>query len=394
MFVRTRVDCGIGRRLRAAAAAAASSNGSAPSSRPSSKHRQQQAAPGLVDSLSPQWQGFHRGATFVPVLPEEVAISLLTEAVPFHQDALLLTLPSSSKDVRLELTRAEDSLYAHMQSHFRSVQVQPMRQRPTAAKPSSSSMSAGAAVATTRSSFPSLQSPTESLPDNSLDVVCLAPAVFSEIMSHHPYFLTSFHRVLRPHGVFAITGIQQMRVKDPSWCASEYNDVVGHLKEQCKEAFEDDDMASDGWHASWKELELRQRSVDAQHTDIYLPFPNIKRRTFTTQYHLTLDELIGSLRGMPECARLNQLTQRRLPTDPVGVVRDRASSSSVVNPLEVLDGLLRARFGDAAASEPCVVAEVDAFVITCNWRRSNHIPGSDSSRQLEYAAGGAPPSLT
>ncbi|CUG88062.1 Hypothetical protein, putative [Bodo saltans] len=417
MFAKTCIRKGIGKRLRASA-------------REAQQHQQQQlhrtprhqqsGATGLVDPYSAEWHGFHRGPIVVPVLPEEISISILSEAVPFHQDALLITHPSTSRDVRLELTRAEDSLQKHMQAHFKKVMVQSLKPRP-ASDPRSASLHHATGkslmVASPPPSLPQLKSPTESLPFQSLDVVCLAPTVFSEILQQNPYFLTSFHQVLRPHGIIAITGMQRIRIQSPSWIASEYKDLVEHLRQECEASYvrnsEEDTNSGDEWVAdspphhspprpqslgvarSWKEFEFRRRSVEAEHRDIYLPFPNIKRRTFTSMYHLTLEELMGSLRALPEidvALGKSNSSGRRLPTDPVGVMRENSSASSfstAANPLQVFEGLLSARLGDAAASsEACVVAEVDSFVITCNWRRANHIPGSDSSRQLETAGFG------
>jgi hypothetical protein len=399
MLTRTCRRCGIGRRLRASA----QQTQSPPTSDVRRQQRKKGASSGLVDPYSPEWHGFHRGPKFVPVLPEEISISILTEAVPFHQDTLLVTQLSTSPDVRLELTRSEDSLQKHMQMHFRTVSTKSMQPRNRgggATDPRSAAQ--GLVVASAQPALPKLKSPTEELPSHSLDVVCLAPSVFSEILQQNPYFLTSFHQVLRPHGIIAITGLQRLRIVSPSWIAGEYHDLIAHLRQTCKASCDihqqrGDRHEGDEWADSlssreseltWNEMERRRESVEAEHRDIYLPFPNIKRRTFTTQYQLTVDELVGSVRALPECEQALGASTcgQRLSKDPIGVVRDRSSGSfsAAANPLEVFDGLLSARLG-AAAHEPCVVAEVDSFVITCNWRRANHIPGSDSSRQLESA---------
>lgn len=363
MFFRTCVRSGIGRRIRAKPAV----DGPTP--------RSTAAPSGLVSPYSAQWHGFHTGPSFVPAVPDEVVISVLTEAVPFHQDTLIITGPSAAKDPRVDMTRSEATFGRQMKEHFKNVHMQPLRARDQHKfRESSGLLSAGpdsSLLALPHSpQLPCWKTPAEALPPQSLDVVCLAPAVFAQLLQHHPYYLTTFHRVLRPHGIIAITGMSALRIVSPAWCTEEYSDVVHHLREECEKILSDEE---------WRLFETRRNSVEAQHVDIYLPFPHIKRRVFTTQYKLTIDELVGSLRALPECSVALKRPEHRA-ADAVGVVREHPHRTPV-NPIEVFDGLLRARFGTASASEQCIVAEVDFFVISCDSRRTNYFSGSGGTLQ-------------
>lgn len=271
----------------------------------------------------------------MPVLPDEVGVALLTEAVPFHQDVGVVTGPSTTNDASIERSMVDAALLKQLRGHFARVRMDPIR--PRLHREGDSTV------------LPTLMIPAEHMPPGSLDMICFAPHVFPMLLRHHPYYFTACHRALRPHGILAVTGLRRLRIVAPTWCMEDFNDFMS----QC----ESDASSSGGAEP------LGAQSIEELHADIYFPFPHVKRRMFTTQYHITADELCGYIRGTSEY-RASAARKAPRQDDTPGVVRD--CSASPADPLQVLHGLIEARLGSEK-----VLAEVDAFVITCDSRRTN-----------------------
>lgn len=299
------------------------------------------------------------GPRFHPPVPSEVVVALLAEAVPFHQDLLLITPPTLDHTKIAHHDADDGSSLAHaLRGHFRTVTATKLVERQPCKE--------GGSDATSRP--PCYLASVESASPQSLDVVCFAPNVMSLLLRHCPYFLTASHRALRRHGIVSVIGQRQLRIAGTA--RQDFDDFVEFLQNELQGMATDDSLnltAIDRDRCKWA-VTARQ-SVESHHLDLYLSFPHVKRRQFTSEYRVTVDEIIGYVRAMPEYVLWHRLSANlRRNDDRPGVRRRRATTPD--DPLELLRNVLLAHVTNPEASG-VVAAEVDTFIITADHRRVN-----------------------
>lgn len=289
-------------------------------------HAVQQHESLLVSPFGAELHGFNRGPqSIIPPSPE-VALALLTEAVPFHQDALII-FPENRQGA------SESTILSQMREHFLRVHHGCMTLLPH---------DVGAKRFST---------PLETLAEGSLDIVCFSGNCFATVLEQCAVLISEAHRALRRHGVVAIHGSRRLRVVAPERAVVDYNDFSAFIENEYFKL-----PISTGTSQRYKN---RSASVECGHSDIYLPFPHVKRRWFTSAYRVPVSHLTGYIRGWETYQAV--VKPSRYDGDPPGVRRHRVGR---VDPLQAFEGLL-------LESGEEVTVEVDTFVVTCDSRPHN-----------------------
>lgn len=421
----------------------------------------------LLSPFGAVLQGSSRGPQASFAEPLDAWLTVLADSVPFYKECLVVC-PSTASAAQVQ------RVWDRCREHIPTAHVGSMAQRTQAAPPRSDiSFSPGAALpapaslpqsrstspavpaahsaltlspgnavaqASSRSTrpLPALRSPLEAVTAGSLDLVVLAGNVFAhEMLFDAPWHLSHAHRVLRPHGVVAIVGhAAETEVTAPAWAAE---DAGGYLESSHLDAQECLRMAAAAATAACEgddvaPVQALRRAVEVHetlrsgHADVFLPFPSVRRRWFTSEYAMTPAALVAHYRAAPLYQALHspagelwwrtmqhrQEAADRAPDSffvdvtgplwneqhtapsgdssgddpdvaslaawsPTGVRRRR----SAADPLDVLQAILDAQVaasgGSAAPSRAPLRVHAQHFVVTCSARSMNAAPPTDGS---------------
>ncbi|KPI83817.1 hypothetical protein ABL78_7139 [Leptomonas seymouri] len=156
--------------------------------------------------------------------------------------------------------------------------------------------------------LPALRSPLEDIAANSLDLVVFTNNVFAhEMLLDAPWHLSLAHRALRPHGVVAIVGhVADAEVVAPDWAVTSCVDYTTGVQEEAQQDLElaalEAVQAVPSSEAHVRRLRHAlgiQETLRTGHSDIFFPFPSVRRRWFTSEYALDPRQVMACYRGAP-----------------------------------------------------------------------------------------------
>lgn len=402
-------------------------------------------------------------ATFAE--PLDAWLAVLADSVPFYKDCLLIC-PSTATPAQVQ--HAWDRCRVHMPT----AHVGKLRPRNNLRDEGTASAAAVAAIGSTSThlppqlaiggaassvpavaatagptcsstalspsapsrSLPPLRSPLEDVPPSSLDLVVLAGNVFAhEMLFDAPWHLSLAHRALRPHGVVAIVGhVADAAVVAPDWAAESCAECLSSLHGEARSDLELLGVdavrhlpASSAHENRLKHAVEVQETLRTAHSDVFFPFPSVRRRWFTSEYAMHPSQLIASCRAAavyqalyspagslwrskahhvlqqqqkrggegdgdlfvdvtqpPAMESMRSVVQDGLLDDtwsPAGVQRRRGA----IDPLDALQAILEAhtlglgadsRVRRRLPAEPPLRVEMRHFVVTCSTRSMNATP--------------------
>jgi hypothetical protein len=328
---------------------------SSPSARRASLPTSRSPTQNLLSPFGAVLHGSSRGPHASFAEPPDAWLAVLADSVPFYKDCLLIC-PSTSP--RAQVQRAWDRCREHiptahvgtlcaridanhghpaLSASANAEAVQRVSRLPLSS-PSQScakALAVGAAepVAHTAASLllssspssssvvpaqclpsassrplPSLHSPLEDVPAHSLDLVVFANNVFAqEMLFDAPWHLSLAHRALRPHGVVAIVGhVTDVDVAAPEWaarccaeCLTAVHDEARHdLELAAREVVQM--LPSSQLHVRGLRRALEvQETLRTGHSDVFFPFPSVRRRWFISEYAVDPSQLTASCRASP-----------------------------------------------------------------------------------------------
>ena len=358
------------------------------------------AVTSLVDPYGPHLKGYDGIGNGCPRLPEpsQVWLSILTDAVPFKSRVLCVFpdncssfhakamvkhavdkgFPSPSSSVAWCLSK---DLEAHCHHVLQPASVERSRKPWSARKQNESSELA--------------QWSEEN--GKKYDVVVFAADSLSTVIQLVPQKISAAHSLLTPTvGTLAVWGTHSgLGFSDELRGLEKAVDDVGKLlldeaeKRRLRDMSFDDDFA-----LRLKQIKLASASRKVEHRDLFLPFDLVKRRSFTSQYHMKGPEILALLCAQPEFALSAQIRriQKSLPAESSSETAEAAIGEQVVqapisfrapvvmavnagkekkyrltqtpkSPLEVVEQLLADEGRDRTFR-----VEVSHFVITCSNR--------------------------
>eukprot|EP00796_Vickermania_ingenoplastis_P005294 gene5294-3797_t len=341
--------------------------------------------------------------------PLESWLSIMADAVPFYKDTVVVC-PSSFDE------SARSSLRRRCQAIFPRATVEPLRLRLTRRSrrtPNTSGTEKNSALPpAVRHQCQYFEqtwcSPLEKLPPQSQDVIVFAGNVFGrEMLFQGPSHITAAHRVLRPHGVLAILGYSlDCKVAVPDWARCDADDFLTTMKADAT-ALEHQNLDT-LCHDLDAVRTMQQRqlgiqraksimsSISCSHTDIYLPFPAVKRRWFESEYAMSPAELASCYASIPFYAPCYAPTlwgngggssscKEDFVSLPALNLRNTKSTSSLVvrktvDPLEMLLSFWETHRHTRRAQRGALRARVLHFTLTCSSRGMNSIHPSSTGR--------------
>ncbi|EPY20707.1 hypothetical protein STCU_08871 [Strigomonas culicis] len=395
----------------------------------------------LLSPYGAALHGYHRGPQAAFAEPMDVWLTVLSQAVPFYKDVLILC-PShySPRQVQRLWRRARQHL---PEAHVASVPPP----RATAASVAAAAATAAPATPTAGALLPhsaaeapdglalrppATANPFQRFPAHTFDVLVFAANAFSEPHmgggARAPFYISEAHRVLRPHGVLAVTGstvpAHCLHVAAPRYADHQF--VQQYLRALQQDRLEvlqrlgaalDDAAAAEGKQAPDRSADVarlrglaaeltaavsREESIASGHADLYFPFRGVQRRWLTSEFELTAAQLAEALRGMPlyqqhrhALAAAHELLHRRggrdaaaaagppsdfveLPLPGGGAAGAEAlpvlgvrREVTPVDPLELLHDALRELLQLGISADDRVRVQVQDFVLTCSNRSMN-----------------------
>jgi SAM-dependent methyltransferase len=296
----------------------------------------------VVNAFGPALHGARRGPSCTVPEPEELWFAAVAAAVPFRRSLACVTPPSDvasaavAKRAGVHFTRVvRTPLFTpapKTETHAIAAGL------PPGAAPGALALPDNVAAAMARSPF-------QRAPDGEFDAVCfaggaLAHTIRAGVAAHQ---LSEAHRVLKPHGVVVVMGQRRGRLIG----APELQEDFAAMTRQ---------LVDDG-------ADVAEDSEQVGHADVYLPFANVQRRWFTSEYDVpaaAIADYVRSWRCYHEASAPSMDPADGAAAAPRGVRRAIGA-----DPLEAMLSSIAAR------RLPTLRLAVDHFVVTCDNRPIN-----------------------
>lgn len=236
--------------------------------------------------------------------PLESWLSTMADAVPFTKNTFVVC-PSTWDKLSMQ------NIQHRARKVFPAAQVGSVRRRENSTllkrREDDSTQLVNSALPHSLARMPSTlndvyQSPLDSLPSSSQDVVVFAGNILGqELWFQSPSHITAAHRVLRPHGVLAVFGhALEVKVVSPDWAAQDADDFLASLKQDEQSLLESQSQKGEQYkHDSLLSVKHRVDSMSCGHADIYFPFPAVQRRWFESEYSMSPTEIVACCRTLP-----------------------------------------------------------------------------------------------